>query len=140
MGMWYDSVQPSARDNVSSPKTAGVKDAILARRRNMRQLIAAIALVALCLSTLAFAKPPDRLMQVILTTATVVHDDTCVVEEMSIGETECLILFNEKDKIVYIVLFTPDCTEIVQVIEVKDKKLTTLWISEETGLGGGTKI
>jgi hypothetical protein len=79
-------------------------------------------------------------MQTILTTSAVVHDDTCVVEEMNIGETECLIFYNEKDKIVYIVLFTPDATEIVQVIEVKDKKLTTLWISDEKGLSGGTKI
>ena len=106
----------------------------------MKRLIWSLILVALCLSTLVFAKPPDRLMQTILNTSTVVHDDTCVVEEMGIPETECLILFNDKDKIVYIVLFTPDATEIVQVIEVKDKKLTTLWISEEKGLSGGTKI
>ena len=92
----------------------------------MKNFLVSLFLVLACAAPAVFAKPPPALMHVIVSTSDVVHDKKCDVASLQIKEQECLITYNEKDEIVYIILFDGKL-EIERIIAVHNQKETFLW-------------
>lgn len=54
------------------------------------------------------------------------HQGGCIFQQ---AEVPCQIFYNEKDEVIYLVIYANDLSAIVKVVKVKDKKETILWLN-----------
>jgi hypothetical protein len=85
-------------------------------------LLSAVALV--------FAKPPMALNDYILTNGDVVHDGNCNVKQMNLLEVPCLIFYERKNDVVWLVLFDKDKDgnwQETHILADKNGQLISMW-------------
>lgn len=89
----------------------------------MRHLLIALVLVFLCALSALADKPPQTLLTH-LGGQKMVHDKQCNYQAMK--HVECLIYWQEKGQVVWLVLFNNE-VEIILIVAVKDKQEIVVW-------------
>ncbi len=92
-------------------------------------------IILLAAATAVFAdKPPDALFRHVTTTAQLVHRGECDVKSLKVKDTTCLIFYNGKDDVVWVVLFDHDKNgnpAVTHVVSATNKKEKLVWCRQD---------
>ena len=90
------------------------------------KFIVLFALACAFMGWVAEAKAVPNDVKAEVTQYPIVHQGGCVWREMKVP---CQIYYNDKDEVVYLVIYTIDTTDITHVVKVVNKKEEVLWFN-----------
>ena len=99
-------------------------------RRYSLVIITVLVLALAATAVWAQNKPPQTLFEMVTTTAKLVHAGTCNLPQKNVRETECLMYYDGKRKLIYMVLFVGrnGSHDVTHIYLIDDKAVvTTLW-------------